>query len=60
MGPMSCRCKPTVDKGLGGMAVTGSLSSVLGVGARLDSVCRDGDKCDICNIGKTLILSINL
>jgi hypothetical protein len=26
--------------------------------ARLDSVCPDGSKCDICKIGKTLILSI--
>jgi hypothetical protein len=28
-----------------------------GFSAELDSVCPEGTKCDICKIGKTLILS---
>jgi hypothetical protein len=55
-GHMGCKCKPTVGVGLWGMGKSGICYGDLV--ARLDSICPDGTKCDICKIGKTLILSI--
>ena len=55
-GYTGCRYKPTVDKGL--WRVGKSNFYYRDLVARLDSICPDSTKCDICNIGKTLILSI--
>jgi len=52
-GLTGCRYKPTVDKGLWGMGK--SCSCYGDLVARLNFVCSDGAKCDICNIGKPVI-----
>jgi len=52
-GYTGCRCKATVDKGLWGINTGGLV-------AKLDSICPDGDKCDICKINEIPKFSINL